>query len=1001
MADRIEPSLIARVQSLRETVLERIQEAASPALLTVMHNLDRLAIAIQGGEVDEHQLIRRLSDVAQALERLSDAPPAEVAPGLIAETLPASREGELLARNQRRLVEHTLAQAEENEDDLQLESLQEALVSYARMAPQQPKETSALQRRLSTTVERKLGADLRIGLVPKSDVAALQKAKTLTSSPLQSSILSSGDLQADLARLLKRDFAASDALRMKLESSEMVLAQADVGLDGSIEAVRTHSLVAAAAKQAPTPTAPETAPVDVDEEDPVALAARAMSAHADLGLAKERLEALRSVLAQKKELVDAERRELEVESVRVARLEERALVSRQRLDASQAAKKQWQSTQRLVQDTQNAAKATFRNEVQSIVNIASQVVQLHRTTAQQQSGDERSKTLARALGVESLIGEISGLEKSPSAAGLRSIESQILAVVRAAKSASPGASALLDPLAAALLQHADHAVRASHALDFGAVAGPQPIADAQVPSVLDDHIALDQRARRFDAFAYETDSFRERVLATETELGATSEAARQPIQRARLESPSVQSGSVYVGAIDYKSIQGQADSSLRELKGLQSLHAAKSVDLFSESAGLGVARNAKLAVRSSGDSASLSNRVSGAARVGVRRGAAASNARRFAASAGHLTASDSGRRDLGMATPARFEQMNTPAPLFKRLDRSGEVGRVYLPALYEVSGLAKGPLRKKNWAGGGDPLAGGMALLKTDPKGEGVDLTGANLAVISVVEKYFGKAGRRGEDLAAYGEDPTQGEDYQKEADHEFSRFATGVAEWVSSRDQTLTEMGSAKPRDEMVTGQMDPEALVSTLKSEAQMIPTAVQEKLQPLLGSDLSAVRIYSGPVAGMAAASMGAQAFTLGKHVFFGETQLDLTSAEGLGLLAHELVHTKHFGNAGSVEEKEQEAEAIERRVKKAFGPMANPELALEDTAMPANENKSNKRERSPKDYAVTQPAEPKKGGFKPTYDPNLLVESVSQLVMEWMVDSLAKEQQRAGGPGYGCK
>ena len=129
-------------------------------------------------------------------------------------------------------------------------------------------------------------------------------------------------------------------------------------------------------------------------------------------------------------------------------------------------------------------------------------------------------------------------------------------------------------------------------------------------------------------------------------------------------------------------------------------------------------------------------------------------------------------------------------------------------------------------------------------------------------------------------------------------------------------------------TGRMDQNSISASLKSEGNQLPKSVQDKLSPFLGFDLSTIKVFSGPIAAMASEAMGAHAFTLGKSIFLGERKLDFSSPEGLGLLAHELLHTSHFNSGNSVESKEQAAEAMEARVKAAFGSGSNMSLALEN-------------------------------------------------------------------------
>ena len=71
------------------------------------------------------------------------------------------------------------------------------------------------------------------------------------------------------------------------------------------------------------------------------------------------------------------------------------------------------------------------------------------------------------------------------------------------------------------------------------------------------------------------------------------------------------------------------------------------------------------------------------------------------------------------------------------------------------------------------------------------------------------------------------------------------------------------------------------------------VREKVEPALGTDLSDVRVHSDAQAREAAASIGAQAFTLGKHIWLGPNG----HAGDLGLMAHEATHVRQQARDGA--------------------------------------------------------------------------------------------------------
>ncbi|HWA82535.1 MAG TPA: DUF4157 domain-containing protein, partial [Fimbriimonadaceae bacterium] len=62
----------------------------------------------------------------------------------------------------------------------------------------------------------------------------------------------------------------------------------------------------------------------------------------------------------------------------------------------------------------------------------------------------------------------------------------------------------------------------------------------------------------------------------------------------------------------------------------------------------------------------------------------------------------------------------------------------------------------------------------------------------------------------------------------------------------------------------------------------------LSELVGFDVRGAHFHVGAEAAEAARALGAEAFTMGRHVFFGAGRFDPRSAGGLALIGHELTH-----------------------------------------------------------------------------------------------------------------
>jgi hypothetical protein len=64
-----------------------------------------------------------------------------------------------------------------------------------------------------------------------------------------------------------------------------------------------------------------------------------------------------------------------------------------------------------------------------------------------------------------------------------------------------------------------------------------------------------------------------------------------------------------------------------------------------------------------------------------------------------------------------------------------------------------------------------------------------------------------------------------------------------------------------------------------------------------ELSDVRLHTGPDSARAARTLGVQAFTLGKDIFFGEGKFQPHSESGMRLLSHELAHVAQQNSSGT--------------------------------------------------------------------------------------------------------
>ena len=78
------------------------------------------------------------------------------------------------------------------------------------------------------------------------------------------------------------------------------------------------------------------------------------------------------------------------------------------------------------------------------------------------------------------------------------------------------------------------------------------------------------------------------------------------------------------------------------------------------------------------------------------------------------------------------------------------------------------------------------------------------------------------------------------------------------------------------------------SLFNTGRSLDVGTRRVMEPVLGADLEDVRIHSGYQAEEAARQLGARAFTYKGQVFGPDRELDTSTREGMGLMAHELTH-----------------------------------------------------------------------------------------------------------------
>jgi hypothetical protein len=186
-------------------------------------------------------------------------------------------------------------------------------------------------------------------------------------------------------------------------------------------------------------------------------------------------------------------------------------------------------------------------------------------------------------------------------------------------------------------------------------------------------------------------------------------------------------------------------------------------------------------------------------------------------------------------------------------------------------------------------------------------------------------------------------------------RFGEALTD--GTKPQQIPGGGPAGPSqlkglDEMTRNVQFAEALVG----ERRDLDAGTKARLEGMLGQKLGNINVYVGKWSTAAAKSMNAEAFAVGKHLFFSKEKFSTTSAEGMALMAHEMTHA--FQEKGrSTESKEAEAHAMEDKVVQGIRDGADMEIAQDQTSA------SGLLERLSKDETAVPPPS---GGKPPDQD-----------------------------------
>lgn len=141
------------------------------------------------------------------------------------------------------------------------------------------------------------------------------------------------------------------------------------------------------------------------------------------------------------------------------------------------------------------------------------------------------------------------------------------------------------------------------------------------------------------------------------------------------------------------------------------------------------------------------------------------------------------------------------------------------------------------------------------------------------------------------------------------------------------------------------PESVHEALSSEGQSLDTEARAFMEPRFGHDFSQVRIHRSERATRSALALGAQAYTLGSDIVFGQGAYAPETQDGRRLLAHELAHVVQAGNndsagdlylgePGDTYEQEAEREASHVMQKSSFAQVSEAPVSSLHTDAPGH-------------------------------------------------------------------
>ncbi len=188
-------------------------------------------------------------------------------------------------------------------------------------------------------------------------------------------------------------------------------------------------------------------------------------------------------------------------------------------------------------------------------------------------------------------------------------------------------------------------------------------------------------------------------------------------------------------------------------------------------------------------------------------------------------------------------------------------------------------------------------------------------------------------------EKPSSDIQRQDEEEELMEKPSSDIQRQEEGEEEEEEEALQTKPSSEVVATN-EIETRINASRGNGQQLADTARISLEPQFDRDFSDVRIHNDSEANNLSRSLGAEAFTTGKDVYFREGAYKPDTSDGKGLIAHELTHVIQQSEVpglqrGAAEGEEEEEGAVEAEAEQEAAEGAAPSATAEAPATTSTE------------------------------------------------------------------